>query len=370
MPETTENTFHSLPDDLKTEFFTSVKEAMDELEQCFSVLDHEYQPEIVHQMFRSIHTIKGNCHLVFLDDIADVCHRLEDIVSQIRSAEYSYTPICGEFITVVFQRLEQLVRALIKREPIDSAAIEVLQRAVEQVYRADFSQREAVITKTLHSLSGVLSASEQTSRLILKRLQEQEEGPLFDDMAFMRNLSDILRNKSLRHYCDIERLLKLALLLAQREKVNVDQSQLTAAVYMNLLGSKFVTSPIFDILPESEQWEKQRVSEQLALSAGFLRLSNNWQDAARMIEHSYARFDGKGVPDGLAGKAIHPGGMILSLLRFYQQQFRNAAVENKKKSAVGKALRVINSEKGYRFDPDFVDLFSRLAKEQPELLFI
>lgn len=366
----TQNTFHSLNPELKTEFYTCFKEAMDELDSCFSILDEGYQEEVVHEMFRSVHSIKGNCHLVFLDDIADVCHKLEDIVSQIRTGEYRYVSICGEFLTLIFQRLEQLVRQLIKGKDITTDDFLVLDRSVEKVFNATPEARDAVIHQTLESLSGVLTSSENISAKILQRLNDQDDSDAFDDMAFMQHISGVMRYRSLRHHCDTDKLLKIAEYLSEIAEQGIDFEQLKAAVYMNLLGSKFVTSPLFDITPESEDWERQRLSEQLDIAAGFLKLSGKWAEAAVMVEQSFARYDGKGMPETLSGNHINSGAMILSLLRFYQQEYRKACAENKKKIAVGKAMRKINSEQGYRFDPRFVQRFSLLAKEQSSLLYI
>lgn len=364
------NTFHSLSPELKTEFYTSFKEAMDELENCFSILDTEFNNDVVHEMFRAVHSIKGNCHLVFLDEIADVCHKLEDIVSQIRNREYSYSPVCGEFFTVVFQRLEQLVRKLIKGGDLTDLEVQVLDASVAKVFEAKIEARDLVMHQMLDSLSGILSSSVDISAKILKKIQAQRPPDEFDEMAFMHQISSVMRNKSLRHSCDMDKLLFLAEALCRAGVHKVQFDQLRAAIYMSLLGSKFVTFPLFDILPESEAWERQRLTEQIEITSGFLKFGGNWFDAAAMIEHSFARYDGKGLPENVAGEMIHPGGMILSLLRFYQQEYRKALVENKKKLAAGKALRIMNSEKGYRFDPDYVDQFSRIAKEQPQLLFI
>lgn len=365
-----QNSFHSLKPDLKTEFYTSFKEALDELEKCFSILDVEFNNEVVHEMFRAVHSIKGNCHLVFLDEIADVCHKLEDIVSQIRSHEYVYTAVCGEFFTVVFQRLEQLVRKLIKGSDLEPLELQVLDISVAKVFKANVEVRDQVMHQMLDSLSGILSSSVDISEKILQKIAAQRSPEEFDEMAFMQRISSVMRNKSLRHSCDMDKLLLIAEELSKTSAIKVSWEQLRAAIYMGLLGSKFVTSPLFDIVPESEGWERQRLIEQIELTSGFLKFGGNWFEAASMVEHSFARYDGKGVPDNVSGEQIHPGGMILSLLRFYLQEYRKALVENKKNIASGKALRLINSEKGYRFDPDFVDEFSRIAKQQSHLLFI
>jgi len=370
MAKSNRHSFHDLDDELKTDFYTSFKEAMDEMEHCFGTLDEGYQEEVVHEMFRAVHSIKGNCHLVFLDHVADVCHKLEDVVSQIRTGEYQYTPICGEFLTVIFQRLEQLVRRLLKGINIGENEILVLDKSVTKVFEADCDIRDEVMHQMLDCLSGVLSSDEDISEKLISRIEQQSPPDSFDEMAFMEHISNTMRYKSLRHHCKMDQLLVIAEYLCEESTQTVSFEQLKAAIYMNLLGNKFVTSPMFDIAPDSEWWEKERLEQQIDIAVGFLKFGGQWQDAAKMVEHSFARFDGRGLPENISGEQIYPGGMIIAILRFYQQQYRKACVENKKKIAVGKALRAINSEKGYRFDPLYVELLSYLAKEKPDLMQI
>ncbi|TLM69563.1 MAG: hypothetical protein FDZ70_09630, partial [Actinobacteria bacterium] len=62
--------------------------------------------ELIDQMMRDAHTIKGSSRMVGLIDISDVAHRLEDIMVKVRDREYAYTP---EFSDLFFQALDAIV---------------------------------------------------------------------------------------------------------------------------------------------------------------------------------------------------------------------------------------------------------------------
>lgn len=357
--------FSTLSDELKTEFYSSFKEALEELDNCFDTLNCGYQEESVHEMFRAVHSVKGNCHMVFLDGTADVCHHLEELVSEIRAGTYRYIPICGEFITFVFLRLEQLIADAIAGEAKASNNLEVLGKGIRYILDTEHSKREEAFEKTLESFAGILSSSVDVSDKVLSKLETQEKLDHFSDIEFMSRIAEIMQAKSVQHQGDRARLLGYCLRINSQLQKPVNPDQLTAAFYMQHFGSRLVTSPIFDITAESPQWERDRVAEQLELAGGFLKMGEKWVDAALMIEQCFERYDGKGVPGLHQAETINSGGMILALVRFFQQGLsRRKRREESEKRVIARTLRRINSEKGYRFNPEIVDIFNRIVHKE------
>lgn len=369
MSEANDQGFQQLSDELKTEFYSSFKEAMEELDHCFSSLNCNYNSEIVDQMFRAVHSVKGNCHMVFLDSIADVCHRLEDLVDQFRKGQLPYTPVQGEFIAFVFTRLEQLVADRIRGRSVSPSDIELLDKGVLQVYKSKQSSRDNVAQSTLESFSGILTATESINESVLHKLEAQEQLKDFDDLAFMAQVAKILQAKSIQHQGDLSRLISIGLSLSQTLESPEGDEQLKAAFHFQNLGSKFVPSPVFDIGLESAEWEKAKAREQVELSAGFLKLGGKWLAASKLIECSFERYDGRG-PFGLKRGDIPAGSMILSMLKFYQQNYLRLRKDHKPKIAVAKTISRINSESGYRFDPKIVELLTQLGHSDPEKLVL
>ena len=362
MTEVNISAFQGLSDELKTEFYSSFKEATDELDNCFSTLNCRFDAEVINEMFRAVHSVKGNCHMVFLDPIADVCHKLEDLVHQIRKGEYIYTPAQGEFMTFVFARLEQLIAGAISGDGLPGKSVDVLLAGVAQVYEASLSQRDQVIQKTLDSFSGILSSAADVSDKVMDRLTEQAQLGDFDELEFMERIAHLMQAKSIQNQGDRTKLLGVCLKLNEQLGFPVDASQLAAAFHFQALGNRFISSPVFDISPDSAHWERSKATEQLELSAGFLKLGNEWLGAAEIIAHSFERYDGKGLI-GLKGEEINKGSMILALIRFYQQSFYRIKKESKVKKAVVKSLSRINSEKQFRFSPEVVDQFNSIARQ-------
>ena len=86
------------------------EEAQDLLQRLNEgVIQLEVEPEnreLIDQMMRDAHTIKGSSRMVGLIDISDVAHRLEDIMVKVRDGQMSYTPEMSDYF---FEALDAIV---------------------------------------------------------------------------------------------------------------------------------------------------------------------------------------------------------------------------------------------------------------------
>ena len=96
----------------------------------------------------------------------------------------------------------------------------------------------------------------------------------------------------------------------------------------------------------------------------FLRARGVEDEAVlNLVRHHHERVDGKGYPDGLKGEAIAPGPRYFAVvdsfdamtsLRPYRKEIGEGAAE--------KALDELAAGAGTRYDPEAVDLFTRLYR--------
>jgi len=86
------------------------EEAQDLLQRLNEgVIQLEVDPdnrELIDQMMRDAHTIKGSSRMVGLIDISDVAHRLEDIMVKVRDGQMAYTPGMSDYF---FEALDAIV---------------------------------------------------------------------------------------------------------------------------------------------------------------------------------------------------------------------------------------------------------------------
>ena len=82
---------------------------------------------------------------------------------------------------------------------------------------------------------------------------------------------------------------------------------------------------------------------------------------AKAVLHMYERFDGKGLPDGLAGKDIPLGARILAITDTYADLTQNPRNPFRKALRPIEASEVLHKFRGQIFDPNLVDVFKHVV---------
>ena len=72
-----------LPEAVMDDFFAEVEEYIEEIAELVLEVPSAEDPA-VHELYRKLHTIKGNSGMVGLDELQRVAHRLEDLVRELR----------------------------------------------------------------------------------------------------------------------------------------------------------------------------------------------------------------------------------------------------------------------------------------------
>jgi response regulator RpfG family c-di-GMP phosphodiesterase len=86
-------------------------------------------------------------------------------------------------------------------------------------------------------------------------------------------------------------------------------------------------------------------------------------DVAKAVEHMYERHDGKGFPDGQAGKDIPLGARILAICDTYADLTQNPRNPFRKTLSPTEAFAALSKHRGTIFDPNLVDLFHHTLGE-------
>ena len=81
------------------------------------------------------------------------------------------------------------------------------------------------------------------------------------------------------------------------------------------------------------------------------------REVEQAVEQMYERFDGKGLPDGSAGKEIALGARLLAIADTYADLTQNPRNPFRKTLRPVQACEVLERYKGTIFDPNMVDLF-------------
>lgn len=101
-------------DDLLNEFLTETNEAMDVLDvELVKLEQNPNDPELLSNIFRLVHTIKGTCGFLGLPRLESVAHAGENILGKIRDGDIEVTPVA---VSLVLQCLDQIKMLLVELE--------------------------------------------------------------------------------------------------------------------------------------------------------------------------------------------------------------------------------------------------------------
>lgn len=365
MSVTTCPQFTDLDPEIIQDFSECLQENIEQIEACLGLLDSAFDPELVHRLFRDVHSLKGNCRMVFLDPLVDTIHALEEIVSEMRQGTKTYHALYGEFIGAIVVRINQMIFGFIKEGKVDGEPHIVMSQAIEKVRAASTSDEEDTINAVLDTLVGSKSTS-ASSKAKKAEKPEPEAKPVQPvetnpDLAFFRKLALQLDELYIFKRGRTQSILDLCLSTNADLGNPADVEQLTAAVYLHDLGMSLIPSEILNKPSKLSNEEFQLIKNHIEMGSELLLRMPGWEEAATMIRQHHEKHNGSGYPNGLSQDSIHPGAKIIALADTFYAVTNERADRSYKKSLFS-AVTMINGESGSQFDPAFVEAFNETVR--------
>ena len=104
-------------DDLLVEFLTETSEALDQLDVELVKLEQDpNDPELLGNIFRLVHTIKGTCGFLGLPRLESVAHAGENILGKFRDGDIKVNPDGVTLILECLDRIKELLGELERTE--------------------------------------------------------------------------------------------------------------------------------------------------------------------------------------------------------------------------------------------------------------
>jgi len=127
--------------EMKRKFCSEVAEHLDDFEKMLMVLEKDpANQEAIHAVFRSVHSIKGNCDYIGVKDINTLSHELEDLMDQVRNGSIDITE---DVLSLLFEGLD-LLRDMNRRVPEDDYEERDISATLEKISNAKGLAREDV----------------------------------------------------------------------------------------------------------------------------------------------------------------------------------------------------------------------------------
>jgi chemosensory pili system protein ChpA (sensor histidine kinase/response regulator) len=115
-----------VPAEILEFFVPEAEEHLQAVTECLLQLEANPSPEIIHRLFRAMHTVKGSAAQVGFERIAHVAHRAEDLVGRLRDGELRPS---AEIVDICLEVVDVL-RKFLYRQWSDEATIQSTVRSL------------------------------------------------------------------------------------------------------------------------------------------------------------------------------------------------------------------------------------------------
>lgn len=124
-------------DDLLTEFLTETVESLDNLDvEIVQLEQNPNDPELLGNIFRLVHTIKGTCGFIGLSRLESVAHAGENVLGNFRDGVQEVTPEAVSLILAALDRIKEIVAVLEETESEPAGDDKELIAQLDAMYRA------------------------------------------------------------------------------------------------------------------------------------------------------------------------------------------------------------------------------------------
>lgn len=124
-------------DDLLTEFLTETVESLDNLDvEIVQLEQNPNDPELLGNIFRLVHTIKGTCGFIGLSRLESVAHAGENVLGNFRDGVQEVTPEAVSLILAALDRIKEIVAVLEETESEPDGDDKELIAQLDAMYRA------------------------------------------------------------------------------------------------------------------------------------------------------------------------------------------------------------------------------------------
>ena len=104
-------------DDLLSEFLTETSESLDQLDlDLVKLEENPNDPELLGNIFRLVHTIKGTCGFLGLPRLESVAHAGENVLGKIRDGELEVTETAVSLVLEALDKIKSLLATLEETE--------------------------------------------------------------------------------------------------------------------------------------------------------------------------------------------------------------------------------------------------------------
>jgi putative two-component system response regulator len=195
-------------------------------------------------------------------------------------------------------------------------------------------------------------------------LQYRYISPVLDSIALTLSTAIEARNLETGEHCRELGVLseRMAAVLGLNER---QQMTIRIGGYLHDIGKIGIADAVLlkpGRLTESEMAEMRRHSE---IGGAILEVHEAMADIAQIVRHHHERWDGRGYPDALVGKAVPLGGRIIAVADAFSAMTSDRIY--RPALPLDRAWAELRAHSGTQFDPEIVAVFEQVVDENGDL---
>ncbi|MDM8349450.1 HD domain-containing phosphohydrolase [Pseudomonas sp. sp1636] len=361
-----------LSNDVLEDFRQEAAEQFQRCEQLLIELEHcPDDKEKLRDLFRQVHTLKGNLDYIGLNALVPLPQAMEDVLDCLREARLSFDSLLGDILLVTLDHLKELIAQGLggTTARLDPEQLHALSQALRELAAAPTSRQAEVRRSLLQQLdpNSQLPAPTTSNDPQAAELLERHGIALDEDLLFFIELMRASERRS--HYWQGRGLRQLDLALAINQLGNAAEqpAQLAAAVCLHDLGMAFLPLDMLHKEASLSHTELQQMQSHPRLAYDLLQRLPRWDAAANIILQHQEHADGSGYPEGLRESDIRPGALILNIVDTFDARTHERAHQSLSKRPLLRAILEINGLAGRQFSSHWVDVFNRTLQQHPLL---
>ena len=304
--------------------------------------------EALKSLFRDVHTVKSNLHMVGLGDMGKMVHQLEELLDAVRNEQRQFSQLISDLILLNLEAVEGLFM---------------------QAFEGDDIQVELLVyIKALDKLSAGTDDS-----VVFEAIKffdpayeyeiELEVSESADDKLLFENLANAMEQRLIGKQGAAQRISEIVINMNDIAGNPVDKAQLHAAAIMHDVAMAFLPLSLLNKTERYNDEERQRLHNHPNAAAELLIGLENWQEASEMVLQHHERIDGKGYPKQLQGDQICPGAKMLAIADTFESMSHQRADREHRRSII-RIVAEVNACKGDQFDEYWVDIFNQYIRQK------
>lgn len=363
--------------DLIDEFFNEFTERYERCEEILIALEHQpTNHELTNELFRAIHTIKGNLIYIGLKDLCPLLQSIEDILEQLRKGGLQYNDLLSDVVLLAMDRTKQLVEDNLqaKGDLALGAQFDQICQAITHITEVSEPERPS------HMFDAVklLDPSTKLNRPEANNTKKDKDNPKKDrlqkeaqrfglkeneDLTFIHQLIPAIEERSHFWRGRTYRITQLCLEMNLAAGNPVDAEQLTMASFIHDMGMAFLPLELLHKETRFNSNDKRQMHTHVRMGHDVLHRMGDWEDAAEIVLQHHERCNGSGYPKGVTENEICDGAKILAIADTFDAFRYTRAYRTESKRPLVRAILEINRQSGEQLSEHWVNLFNQVAKK-------